>query len=236
MQAMEAMKKPGQGGAYRAVMLSDIEEVPVVLALLQLNLIVRWQQKVVGAEGLVTEDGRVLEFPDPFLGDVAAHKLLVEMVEIAEVAGAAVGGDDGAGEGEGGVKGASTAPAAAAASTGAGGGLAAAADAETAKGSNAVANARATPSSAAALVGCARGPPAAPSVPKRMSKLPQCGLPPAVVQQLDHISSSWSQEVLGKVLAPSGQEQQQQVLRDVLGLCQVLLREVPSPVGCNNPE
>ena len=235
MQAMEAMEILGQGGAYRAVMLSDLEEVPVVLALLQLNLIVRWQQKVAGAEGLVTEDGRVLEFPDPFSGDPAAQKMII-MQKIAEVAGAAVNGGDGAGEGEDGVKGASAATAAATtASTGAGGGLAAA-DAERTKGFNAVADARATSSSASSVGGGGKGPPAAPSVPKRLSKLPQCGLPPAVVHQLDHISSSWSEELLGKVSAPSGREQQQQVLRDVLGLCRVLLAEVPSPVGCNNPE
>jgi hypothetical protein len=48
---------------------------------------------------------------------------------------------------------------------------------------------------------------------------------------------SWlSQEVLGHVSAPSSPDLQQQVLRDVLVLAEVLMAEVPSPVGCNNPD
>jgi hypothetical protein len=72
-------------------------------------------------------------------------------------------------------------------------------------------------------------------VPKRLAKLPQQGLPAAVVEQMERISSSWPSEVLVNMQLPCEEAKQKQLLQDLLLLGHVLMVEVPSPVGCNNP-
>jgi hypothetical protein len=72
-------------------------------------------------------------------------------------------------------------------------------------------------------------------VPKRLAKLPQQGLPAAVAEQMDRISSSWPSEVLVNMQLPCEEAKQKQLLQDLLLLGHVLMVEVPSPVGCNNP-
>jgi hypothetical protein len=72
-------------------------------------------------------------------------------------------------------------------------------------------------------------------VPKRLAKLPQQGLPAAVVEQMEKISSSWPSIVLVEMELPYEEAMQKQLLQDLLLLGHVLMVEVPSPVGCNNP-
>jgi hypothetical protein len=72
-------------------------------------------------------------------------------------------------------------------------------------------------------------------VPKRLAKMPQQGLPAAVVEQMDRISSSWPLKVLVELHLPYEEAKQKQLLQDLLLLGHVLMVEVPSPVGCNNP-
>ena len=72
-------------------------------------------------------------------------------------------------------------------------------------------------------------------VPKRLAKLPQQGLPAAVVEQMKKISSSWPSKVLVQMQLPGEEAKQKQLLQDLLLLGHVLMVEVPSPVGCNNP-
>jgi hypothetical protein len=65
--------------------------------------------------------------------------------------------------------------------------------------------------------------------------LPENSLPSAVVEQMETIISSWPSEVLFKVQLPYEEAKQKQLLQDLLLLGHVLMVEVPSPVGCNNP-
>jgi len=80
-------------------------------------------------------------------------------------------------------------------------------------------------------------------VPRRLKKLPQQGLPVAVVDQLNNINSK-HQELGGEEVGPAEalryvlglqEEQQQELLLDLLQLGQVLLVEVPCTLGCSNP-
>ena len=67
----------------------------------------------------------------------------------------------------------------------------------------------------------------------RLSKLPQQGLPEAVVEILQRNNCRWP---LGRLeVVREDKEVQLQVLRDVVELCEVLQQEVPCPIGCNNP-
>ena len=72
-------------------------------------------------------------------------------------------------------------------------------------------------------------------LPMRLSKLPQQGLPEAVVKILQRNSSRWPIEDVQNGVAVEDEEVQLQVLRDVVELCEVLQQEVPCPIGCNNP-
>ena len=85
----------------------------------------------------------------------------------------------------------------------------------------------------------AKGPAAADQqqqhVPKRLAKLPQQGLPAAVVEQMEKISSNWPSKVLVQMQLPGEEAKQKQLLQDLLLLGHVLMVEVPTPVGCNNP-
>ena len=75
----------------------------------------------------------------------------------------------------------------------------------------------------------------AEQLPKRLSTLPQCGLPAAVMQQINYICSNWSVSVLALEELPAGEAEQQQLLQELLGVFEVLQEEVPMPVGCGNP-
>ena len=75
----------------------------------------------------------------------------------------------------------------------------------------------------------------AEQLPKRLSALPQRGLPAAVMQQINGVSSRWSDDVLQLVELPAGEAEQQQLLQELLGVFEVLQEEVPMPVGCGNP-
>jgi len=77
--------------------------------------------------------------------------------------------------------------------------------------------------------------PGSAAVPSRIAKLPQHGLPSAVVSQLDFINSSWPHKVLSGEQQPAGEQEVEQLLQDLLLLGQLLMEEVPSPIGCNNP-
>ena len=72
-------------------------------------------------------------------------------------------------------------------------------------------------------------------LPKRLSTLPQCGLPAAVMQEIAGIGSRWPAKVLALVELPAGEAEQQQLLQELLGVFEVLQEEVPMPVGCGNP-
>ena len=95
--------------------------------------------------------------------------------------------------------------------------------------------------------GCSSAAPARPAcvpTPKRLSQLPQQGLPGAVVEKLYSISNKWGMggwveswtdyldERRSKLETP---ERQIAVLQDLLPLFELLLREVPCPLGCSNP-
>ena len=84
------------------------------------------------------------------------------------------------------------------------------------------------PAAAAGVLACDQ-------VPKRFSRLPQHGLPEAVVKLLHRDSSMRVVDDLRKGVGLAW-EGQQQYLREVVELCEVLQQEVPSPVGCNDPE
>ena len=102
-------------------------------------------------------------------------------------------------------------------------------------------------------------------LPKRLAKLPDQGLPAAAVEQLKLISSRWSdvlhqtkgspqqqqfqkqqqrkekqqegREQQRKPEKPQWEEEQQMqlVMADFMKLFQLLLADIPSPLGCNNP-
>jgi hypothetical protein len=82
------------------------------------------------------------------------------------------------------------------------------------------------------------------SLPRRFSGLPLQGLPPAVVDQLQHFDVAWPAEELSvwmheecglKYYQGLGKEQQQALVHDLLRLGAVFLVEVPVSVGCSNP-
>ena len=77
---------------------------------------------------------------------------------------------------------------------------------------------------------------AAPSIAiprhKRLGKLPQAGLPNAVIEQLDLVWPKWA--VRCKV-SQVPEQQQQEYWTDMLKLSEVLLQEVPIVLGCSNP-
>ena len=71
---------------------------------------------------------------------------------------------------------------------------------------------------------------------QRLLHLPS-SLPSAVVAQLEHISSTYPEEMLAGKQQPAGVNQQQlQLLQDMLRVSQLLLAEVPCTLGCANPE
>ena len=77
--------------------------------------------------------------------------------------------------------------------------------------------------------------PETPAVPSRIAKLPQHGLPSAVVSQLDFINSSWPHKVLSGEQQLAGEQEVEELLQDLLLLGELLVEQVPSPIGCNNP-
>ena len=86
-------------------------------------------------------------------------------------------------------------------------------------------------SGAAAAVG--GGP--SEQLPMRLSKLPQQGLPEAVVKILQRNSRRWPLGSVESGVALEDKEVELQLLCDVIELCEVLQQEVPCPIGCNNP-
>ena len=100
----------------------------------------------------------------------------------------------------------------------------------------AIASSVSSPSSAAPIKTAAVIP---KSVPKRLLKLPQNGLPEPIVDQLELIHSQWGVDRLFQgfqetVAQPSG-EQKVEYLFDMLKLAELLLTEVPNPLGCSYP-
>ena len=69
---------------------------------------------------------------------------------------------------------------------------------------------------------------AAPQLPKRLEPLPLHGLPRAVENQLQHVTSMLEFEGEARTV------EQQQLLHKVLLLAKLLLQEVPLPLGCSN--
>jgi hypothetical protein len=76
----------------------------------------------------------------------------------------------------------------------------------------------------------------------RLSKVPQQGLPPLVIDQLQLVNKTWErlQELANdprpdQVLASAFVYKDEKVLRQLLRLNELLLQEVPLPVGCSNP-
>ena len=144
---------------------------------------------------------------------------LQEYSSQAAVGGEGSGGAAGAGEGSGGAAAGGEGVAAGAAAAAAGqGSWAAAAAGE------------------AAVAGAARGGAVAGTevLLLRLLQLPLQGLPEAVVQQLDRVKSKWPREVLREMQLPAAAAQQKELLQDLLLVVEVLLEEVPFPVGCSN--
>ena len=74
-------------------------------------------------------------------------------------------------------------------------------------------------------------------LPSYLSQMLERGLPAAVVALLKQNGSSWGTKTAFQGGHPVLEEkQQQQFIKDVLGMVQVLMAAVPLPVGCNNPE
>ena len=114
-------------------------------------------------------------------------------------------------------------------------------------------DAASTGSGAAAQVGSAlpaSNATAAVVLPVRFSWVPSLGLPEAVIDQLDHLSSLYGPPGLeeGDLLTPEHVrmiverladevpvEDQLDMLHDWMLLCEVLLVEVACPLGCSNP-
>ena len=90
-------------------------------------------------------------------------------------------------------------------------------------------------SNASAASAAANGAVSSEQLPMRFSKLPQQGLPEGVVKLLEKNSSRWPGNVAQIGLQLEEWDVQQQVLKEVVELCEVLQQEVPCPVGCNNP-
>ena len=73
-------------------------------------------------------------------------------------------------------------------------------------------------------------------LPKRLAKMPTHSLPAAVTAQLHKLASALPAGVtLCEEELPEDPQQLQQLLQDLLDFEQVLLLEVPSPIGCSNP-
>ena len=82
-------------------------------------------------------------------------------------------------------------------------------------------------------------------LPKRLHNLPDEYLPAAVQKQLQYISTTWpakelkgtsaAGKVSGKYFMAMKVPAQRELLGALLQLCDVLLQEVPVPLGCNNP-
>ena len=73
-------------------------------------------------------------------------------------------------------------------------------------------------------------------LPKRLAKMPTHSLPAAVTTQLYELASAWPAGITScEEELPEDPQQLQQLLQDLLDFEQVLLLEVPSPIGCNNP-
>ena len=73
------------------------------------------------------------------------------------------------------------------------------------------------------------------SIPKRLLKLPQNGLPEALVNQLDLIHGHLGVERRFPGSELSGEEGKVEHLWDMLKLADLLLTEVPNPLGCSYP-
>ena len=71
-------------------------------------------------------------------------------------------------------------------------------------------------------------------LPNSLAQLPLRGLPEAVLQQLDRVESKWPWEVLRDMQLSAAAAQQKELLQDLLLVVEVLLEEVPLPVGCSN--
>jgi hypothetical protein len=71
-------------------------------------------------------------------------------------------------------------------------------------------------------------------LPKRLLQLPLTGLPAAVTAQLDQVKSKWPRDVLRDFQLPAAPAAQEDLLQDLLLVVEVLLEEVPLPVGCSN--
>ena len=63
----------------------------------------------------------------------------------------------------------------------------------------------------------------------------QEGLPPAVLEQMESINRRWPAEILEECNGPTATADQTLLLQHLLLLMKLLMAEVPSPVGCNNP-
>ena len=96
----------------------------------------------------------------------------------------------------------------------------------------------AEPKAAAAGDACGSRDDADLELSQRLLRLPG-SLPPAVVEQLDRISSTYSEEMLTVQLQAEGDsngEGKVQLLQKVLGVSELLLVEVLCTLGCSNPE
>ena len=84
-------------------------------------------------------------------------------------------------------------------------------------------------------------------LPKRLTKLPDQGLPAAAAEQLEHFGRKWPVLLSCRTADPQQQQQQElvqqlvdheqqlQLASEFVELFQLILAEVPSPLGCNNP-
>ena len=72
-------------------------------------------------------------------------------------------------------------------------------------------------------------------LPQRFSRLPRHGLPEGVVELLRRSSSRWAAVDLREEMMTEDRQVQQQIFREMVELYELLQREVPCPVGCNNP-
>ena len=89
---------------------------------------------------------------------------------------------------------------------------------------------------AAHRAAAAAGRSSSDQLPKRLAKMPTHSLPAAVAAQLSKVASAWPAGMMScEVDLPEDAQQLQQFLQDLLDFEQVLLLEVPSPIGCNNP-
>ena len=106
----------------------------------------------------------------------------------------------------------------------------AAAAASLARTSGTSSSSRASSSAAPAGSSCA----IPPTLPHRLSKLPDQGLPEAVVHELTEFWNKWTEKQFKHEAVVPAEERQVRLIADILQLCQVLLREVQTPLGCSN--